>query len=798
MPVPKVSEDGSVAGCRLTVDFTKLNKFVKRPVHPVRTTHDAVASIDAEARFFTKLDAKAGYHQVPIRQEDQDLTTFITPWGRFRYRRAAMGLVSSSDIYNQRGDQVLGDVPRTCKVVDDVLAWDASYEEHLKHVWDILKRCDENGITLNTSKCTFAAESVNFCGFSISAEGYKPDRKKTAAVSDFPRPENVTDLRSFLGLVHQMGSFSPEVAKAAEPLRQLLSPKNTWLWTEVHMKAFHEVKEALVRPPVLSFFNPKRRTVLETDAARLKGLGFSLRQQDEDGRWHLIQCGSRFLTDTETRYAVIEVEMLAILWAARKCNTYLQGMQQFEVATDHRPLIPILNTKSLQDIANPRLQRLRGNLAPYNFVAVWRQGKLHAIPDALSRYPVEAPSEDDKKEERELTSHSSEVIRAITSVEVDGKDASPFEDATLTAVRSATERDPELLELRAAVLDGFPEHKSQLQPLLHPYWNMRDRLAVDNNIVICGQRIVVPSSLRRNVLERLHASHQGEDRTKRRARQVVYWPGIDNDISNMVKGCKECQLHLPRQQKEPIIQLPQPTRVFEVVSADFFEYAAHTYLVYVDRLSGWPWVCHMGRSASAHQLTTSLRKAFASTGAPCLLLTDGGPQFTAKKTREFLDKWGVRQQFSSPHYPQANGHAEAAVKAVKRLVKKVTVGGDLDTDAFAEGLLELRNAPRADGRSPAQILLGHPLRSRIPAHQRSFAKCWLERADEIDRQVTEQRRKEAERYNSSARSHRPLQLGQHVLMQDHRTGLWDCTGIISGISKERRSFLVRTPSGRIY
>ena len=799
VPVPKTSEDGSATGCRLTIDFTRLNKFVKRPIHPVRSTHDAVASIGTGAQFFTKLDAKAGYHQVPIREEDQDLTTFITPWGRYRFRRAAMGLVSSGDVYNQRGDEALGDIPRTCKVVDDVIIWDASYDEHLRHVWDVIKRCDDNGITLNPKKCAFAAESINFCGYTIGTSGYTPDAKKTAALSKFPRPECLTDLRSFLGLVHQMGSFSPEVAGAAEPLRQLLRPKNAWLWTEEHTKAFNEVKTALLKPPVLGFFSPARRTVLETDAARLKGLGFCLRQQDEAGTWRLIQCGSRFLTETETRYAVIEVEMLAIVWAIRKCYIYLQGMQKFEVVTDHRPLIPILNEKSLQDISNPRLQRLRESITSYNFTAVWRQGRLHAIPDALSRYPVEEPTEDDETVERQVSSQiSNMVIRTVTSVEEDGTRVSPFEDATLSAVRAASQRDPELMALKEATLAGFPDHKSEAEPQIRPYWSVRDRLAVDGDLVLCGQRLIVPSSLRRDVLQKLHASHQGEERTKRRARQVVYWPGIDRDISNTVKSCPECQRYMPKQQKEPIIQMPAPTRVFEVVSADFFEYGGRTYLVYVDRMSGWPWVSHMGRSASAHQLVTSLRQAFASTGVPNLLLSDGGPQFTAKKTRDFLSKWEVNHQLSSPHYPQANGHAESAVKAVKRLIKKTTSGGDLDSDAFAEGLLELRNSPRADGRSAAQVLLGHPLRSRVPAHHSSFAKFWQERAAECDKRAAEQRRREAEHYNASARQHRPLQIGQHVLMQDPRTGLWDSTGTISGLSQQRRSFLVRTPSGRIY
>ena len=393
VPVPKRSTDGSVTGCRLTVDFTKLNKYVKRPTHPVRGTHDAVASIERGARFFTKIDSKSGYHQVAIRREDQDLTTFMTPWGRYRYRRAVMGLISSGDVYNQRGDEVLGDIPRTCKVVDDILVWDTDYNEHLKHVWKILERCNDHGITLNGDKFVFGTDRVEFCGYEVCADGYSPDLKKTRAIAEFPQPGCVTDLRSFLGLVHQLGAFCPEISATAEPLRQLLRPKNAWVWTEDHTIAFNNVKKLLVSPPVLGFFDSKRRTVLETDAARLKGLGFCLRQQDEHGDWKLIQCGSRFLSDTESRYATIEVELLALTWAAKKCSIYLKGMQHFEVLTDHRPLVPILNKKSLQDIENPRLQSLRELLTPYNFTATWRKGAQHNIPDALSRYPVDLPAQ---------------------------------------------------------------------------------------------------------------------------------------------------------------------------------------------------------------------------------------------------------------------------------------------------------------------------------------------------------------------------------------------------------------------
>ena len=795
VPVAKRSANGEVSGCRLTVDFTKLNRYVKRPTYPVRAPQDAVASIPPGARLFTKLDSKAGYHQVPIRPEDMDLTCFITPWGRFRYKRAPMGIVSSGDIYNQRGDAALGDIPRTCKVVDDVLAYDSDYAAHLQHVRQILKKCDERGITLNPDKCQFAEEEVEFCGFRISPAGYTADDKKVRAIKAFPKPSNITDLRSFLGLVNQLGAFSTDVARAAEPLRQLLRPRNAWLWTPAHEEAFAAVKRALLSPPVLDFFDPRRRTVLETDAARTGGLGYCLLQEDAEGRWRLVQCGSRFLSDTESRYAVIELELLAIVWACKKCSLYLSGMQRFEIMTDHRPLVPILNSKSLAEIDNPRLQRLRERLTAFNLFATWRDGKRHAIPDALSRAPVDDPAPDDAEAEEDVGHQITSLISRL-GADVTDDAISPFKDAALTEVRAAAAADPEITALAQLILAGFPEHRSQLDPLLRPYWGLRDRLAVDDGLVVCGQRLVMPRSLRRVTLERLHASHQGIERTKRRARQVVYWPHLDQDITNFVSSCRTCQQYLPSQQKEPLVPEKTPSRVFQAVSADYFAWGGRTFLVYADRLSGWPFVSHVTGEATSRDLICSLRQMFAITGVPNTLRTDGGPQFAARTTREFLRRWGVEHEISTPHYPQSNGHAEAAVKAAKRLIQKATTNGNLDTDAYAQGLLELRNTPRADGRSPAQVLFGHPLRSTVPAHHRAFAACWQRAADACDAKAAAQQQQTIERYDSSARNHRPLLIGQRVLVQDPRSGLWDRTGVVTGIGK-RRDFLIRLPSGRI-
>ena len=279
-PIVPVAKKPS--GVRLTVDLTRLNKYVRRPVYPVRSPHDAIAAIGSGAQWLTTCDAKHGYFQVEIAEDCRDLTCFMTPWGRFKFLRGVQGLISTGDHYNLRGDQILGDIPQTVKIVDDILVYDHTYNEHLQHVITIVQRCNAAGITLNPKKFHFAKSKVDFCGYTISGQGYTSDVRKTEAISKFPRPQNITDLRSFMGLANQFGPFSSDLAHRAQPLRDLLKPSSIWKWTAQHDAAFEAVKAALVAPPTLAFFDPALPTKLQTDASKTQGMGFVLMQRHDD------------------------------------------------------------------------------------------------------------------------------------------------------------------------------------------------------------------------------------------------------------------------------------------------------------------------------------------------------------------------------------------------------------------------------------------------------------------------------------------------------------------------------------
>lgn len=780
-------------GVRITVDLSKLNKQVSRPAHPAPTPFAAVRSVDPKARYFSTADALCGYWQMQLAEEDQHLTTFITPYGRFKHCRGPMGFSATGDAYCLRGDIALQGVQRCIKVVDDILLHDEDYGSHLDRIRQVLTRCRQHGITLNKDKFVVAAPSVSFCGYTLSGDGIAADVTKTEAIRDFPTPANLTDLRSFMGLVNQLSEFTPDIAQAAQPLRPLMSPKRTFLWTPDHDEAFRRVKSALTSPPVLAPFDTSLPTYLQTDASRLNGIGYALLQDHGSGHLRLIQCGSRFLTDTETRYATIELEMLAVVWAMSKCNLYLQGLQHFTVTTDHRPLIPILNHYSLDAVENPRLQRLKEKTSPYIFTAVWCAGRLLKVPDALSRAPVSHPTPEDDL----LSASTAAHLRAVVTVNTADEDLPQRDDRVLQELRDAAQEDPAYVRLRDCITSGFPAHRYNLHNSLLPYWKLRDDLSTDNGLVLYGARVVVPQALRRRTLARLHDSHRGAEATKRRARQAVFWPGINADITNTVSSCEACQKLQPSLQKEPLRNDDTPQRPFESISADYFSVAGKSFLVIADRLSGWPVVFPSHGDTTAHSTIKMFCKFFRDTGVPLRLRTDGGPQFASAEFKNFMERWGVHHLVTSPHNPRSNGHAEAAVKRVKHLILKTAPAGNIDCEEFARGLLELRNTPTPSGRSPAQVLYGHPLRSCVPAHPQAFSKEWQTSAEDYDRRAATRADQAQAAYDQHARPLPSLSVGQSVRIQDPTSLRWDKVGVVMSRGRSR-DYEVRLPSGRVY
>jgi hypothetical protein len=495
-------------GARMVCDFTGINRFIQRPVHPFPSTQDLLRDIGAGAKYFATLDAVQGYHQIPLDHASSLLTTFLLPSGRYRYTRAPMGLNASSDEWCARSDAALEGLEKTRKIVDDILVWASTWEELCERVRAVLERCKQHGITLSRDKMQMGSE-VRFAGHVISPNGVKPEPEKVVALKNFPAPTDATGLRSFLGLAVQLGGFVPDLAHLTEPLRPLLKKNAVFLWLPEHEEAFARVKDALTSPLVVRFFDPDLPTELLTDASRLKGLGYALVQRDGEGM-RLIKCGSRSLSPAETRYATIELEALAIHWAIASCRFYLVGGPKFKVVTDHKPLIPMFSMP-LGDVENARVLRYREKTTQLSFEVVWAPGKNHEIADALSRAPVFDPPEEE---------------------EVNHICAAQAEDPILQELYDAAEEDAEYKKVKAAWQDG---REPRNLPFGHParlFNNVWAGLGVtsDGALLTYNGRLIIPTRLRRNALTALHKGHGGITKTRRLAQDLYYWPGINNQI----------------------------------------------------------------------------------------------------------------------------------------------------------------------------------------------------------------------------------------------------------------------------
>ena len=298
---------------------------------------------------------------------------------------------ASSDEWCKSSVMALSGIPGVHKLFDDILIEAKDYDQLFERMDTVLQRCVDSNITLSLKKME-VGESVVFAGYNISNEGIHPVKDRTAAIRNFPTPSNTKELKSFLGLSTQLGHFVPDLAHSVNTLRELLRKNVAWQWLPDQENAFKTTKDILTGNLVLRPFNPNHDTELLTDASRI-GLGFILLQADPlTGNRHLIQCGSRSLTGPETRYAVCELEGLAILYGITKCRHYLLGMDTFTVVTDHKPLKGVFG-KGLHEIENARLRRYRERLTGYNFNLSWCEGKTNFIADALSRSPVFPASE---------------------------------------------------------------------------------------------------------------------------------------------------------------------------------------------------------------------------------------------------------------------------------------------------------------------------------------------------------------------------------------------------------------------
>ncbi len=758
--VPVVKPNGNV---RLCGDYkVTLNPALKVDQYPLPRIDDIFASLSGGQKF-TKIDLKQAYTQMEMDERSKELLTINTHKGLYRYNRLSYGIASAPAIWQKAMDQVLVNVNDTQCILDDMIITGPDDEAHLRNLETVFQRLEENGLKANLDKCEFFQESITYCGHKISKDGLHKTTDKVEAVLEAPRPENDTQLRSFLGMVNYYHRFLRNLSTVVGPLNDMLQSGKNWSWTKTCEEAFNQVKGLMASEQVLCHYDPALPLRLASDASPY-GIGAVLSHVFPDGTERPVAFASRSLSKSEKRYSQIDKEALGIFWSVQKFHTYLYG-RKFTLVTDHKPLVSIFHpSKALPAMTTARLQRYAIFLSGHTYDIVYRNTNCHGNADALSRLPL-AITPDDTDTDPEEVFYTTQVSHL---------------PVTSNQIQRETRRDPLLSQVLDLVLHGvvFPQNEE-----LQHYRNRQYELTCHQGCLMWGNRVVVPLTLQDEVLAQLHESHPGIVRMKALARSYVWWPGLDADIEKLARRCTSCQQFVSVPTAAPIHPWDFPPNPWERLHVDFAgPFQGQMYFILVDAHSKWPEVIKMS-TTTASATVTVLRSIFARFGVPTQLVSDNGPQFIADEFKDFLRNNGIKHITSAPYHPRTNGLAERFVQSFKTAMKKE---GKPQGQQLQQFLLTYRTTPhRTTGETPAKLLMGRNLRTRL-----DLIKPKLENKVQ-GAQDAMMRAKHA------GNSMREFSVGQPVLARDYRGQRpW-----ITGMIKEKTgplSYTVETEEGGIW
>ena len=493
--VPVLKKDGGIRICgdyKLTVNWA-----AKIDTYPLPRIDDLFAAL-AGGKAFSKLDLAHAYQQVPLEETARKYVTINTQKGLFQYTRFPFGVSSAPAIFQRIMENLLQGIPQVCVHLDDILATGKSTEEYLKNLEEVLSRLRNAGMQLKKSKCAFLLPQVEYLGHQISEKGLQSTTQKLRAIVEAPAPYNVSQLKSFLGMINYYSKFLPNLA----PLYSLLQKKTIWSWGKAQQQTFEKAKQQLVSAQVLGHYDSTKDLLLACDASPY-GVGAVLSHRMEDGSERPIAFASRSLSPAEKNYAQLDKEGLVIVFGVKKFHHYLLG-RHFTIQSDHKPLQHLFcKLRSVPPMASARIQCWALTLAAYHYDINYKSGKTNANGDVLSRLPLpEQAGEVPVPEELVLL--------------MEGLQNSPVK---ADQIKMWTSHDPTLLTVKKFVLQGWLDTED---PNIQPYYHRKTELSVQDGCLLWGSQVIIPPQGRKRVLEELHAAHPGISRIKSLARSYMW------------------------------------------------------------------------------------------------------------------------------------------------------------------------------------------------------------------------------------------------------------------------------------
>jgi len=285
-----------------------------------------------------------------------------------------------------------------------------------------------------------------------------------------------------------------------------------------------------------------------------------------------------------------------------------------------------------------------------------------------------------------------------------------MKESTHRKVKNASQTDHTLQVLMSTVLQGWPEHRRDTPTAIHSYWNYRDDIIAQDGVLYGGSRVIIPHTMRPDLLKKAHENHQGAEATIRRAKNVLFWPRMNGDIHNVVSQCSLCNEYLTKQQKESMMTPEIPTRPWQVVAQDLFTLDRENFLITVDYFSDF-WELNQLPDTLSSTVVTKTKQNFSQYGIPEKVISDNGPQFCSREYTKFAQEWDFTHLSSSPYHSQGNGKAESAVKLAKSLLKRQREMAQIYTCQSSTGETHLQKLVTI---APSQKLHSRRTRTTLP------------------------------------------------------------------------------------
>lgn len=668
---------------RICLDPKDLNQNLIKDYYSLPTLSDLTAEL-SNKQYFSVLDLKEGFWQIELEEETSKLCTFSTPFGCYKFNRLPYGINLAAEVFQKYNSKYFGNIEGVSIYIDDILISGNTLEEHDKVLEQVVKRAREINIKFNKDKLQYRINEVKYLGHIFSSKGLSPDPERITAILNYSKPTSKKDLQRYLGMVNYLRDFIPNLSELSTPLRLLLKKDVDWCWMPIHDVAIENLNKLITQTPILQNFDPLKDIIIQTDSSK-SGIGCCLLQEKK-----LVTYGSKSLTPTECNYSQIEKEFLAILYSCTKFHSYIYG-RKVTVCSDHKPLVGIMN-KDISGVHSARLQRIKLKLCKYDLNVTYLPGKEMHIADALSRACIGIENSIDT--DRSLN----EIVH---SVNISDKRKLEFE--------LATQNDELLMELINCCKNGWPSNKKKSSDNLKFYWNKQNDIYYEDGLLFLNNRIIVPRSMRKEMVSQVHMAHFGITKTLKRAKSLLYWPNMQQDIENEINKCRICESYRPSNIKEPLISHEVPQYPYEKVGSDILEYAGENYIVVVDYFSKYIEMIKLKNKTSG-ELIIHLKKIFSCHGIPMTLIADNVP-YSSLEFKKFSESWGFKIITTSPFYAQSNGQAEKAVGIAKNLLKKSLMSG-IELDLV---LLEYRNTPVCGLKySPSEMLFSRKTRTQLP------------------------------------------------------------------------------------